>query len=74
MAINRIPRLFPWLCASLPLEPNTAHRNAASREPQSSLPLASKVVHHKIKELWVAAEIKGHLTEHGVTVGTGRST
>lgn len=58
MAINRSPRLLPWLCASLPPESNTAHRIPASREPQSSLPLASSAVHHRIKELWVVVEMK----------------
>lgn len=57
MAINRIPRLFPWLCTSLPVESNIAHRNAASRELQSSQPLASRVVHHRKQELWVAVEM-----------------
>lgn len=58
MAINIIAKLFPWPCASLLLESSTAHRNIALRKPQSSLPLASQVVDHRIRELWLVVQMK----------------
>lgn len=58
MAINIIPKQVPSLFASLFLESSTAHRTRALREPQSSLPLASQVVDHRIKELWLVVQMK----------------
>lgn len=46
------------MAVSLPPESSTAQRNTALRELQSRFPLASGVVHHGIRELWVVMEMK----------------
>lgn len=51
-------RLFPRLCAPLPLESETAQRGTDSRELQSRFPLALGVVHCGIREPWVVVEMK----------------